>query len=88
MDAHLTDTPQNIRDTPPGMAFWQGSGPTGMRCQDCAFFMGNRKTGALGVEIVKEGRCKKYIKLVGRGGRAPVFPLPAATPACKYFEPR
>ena len=57
-------------ETPPGMAFWIGTGPAGEICGGCTYFQGTTK-----------GRCRKYRKLTGRnGGR-----FKRRSAACKYF---
>lgn len=58
--------------TPPGMAYWIGTGPTGMQCQDCRHFDGD----AAG------GWCRKVKAMTGRRRKN----IPAGCAACKYFE--
>lgn len=69
-----------IRQTPPGMAHWAGTGPSGKTCETCKHF------GTLYAENsprAQTNRCKLYQKLMcGKiGGR-----ISENTPACKYFE--
>ncbi len=44
-----------FQETPPGMAFWVGTGPYGATCKGCTFYEGRR--------------CLKYRRLTGYRGK-------------------
>ena len=93
MTDHLTDMYQaeaekGMRETPPGMAYWKGTGPKGMRCRQCEYYVSgpryiaSSKSHAEGQ--LMPGSCHKYTILT-HGLKGAKFPT--ETPACKYFEP-
>ena len=57
--------------TPPGMAFWIGTGPHGAKCKNCAAFNGEAK-----------GYCRRYHRMTNRKGKR----FAGSSAACKYFE--
>ena len=70
------DSERGLRKTPPGMAYWAGTGPTGNKCRDCVHFSG--KEG-------KKGTCEKtvnYLQVQKSRVKAQKFPADA----CKYFH--
>jgi hypothetical protein len=84
MTANLTapdpDFARLVRNTPPGMAYWAGTGPHGQTCKSCAHFgeiPSETRTG-----LVHRDRCALYQKQ-SDGHVGPK--LPPNTPACKYF---
>lgn len=82
---HLTepniDLASKRKRTPPGMAFWAGTGPAGATCRGC------EKWDSLGYYadcgLLKDSPCAKYRSMMNgtQGDKLPHF-----TPACKYFE--
>ncbi len=73
--------------TPDGMAFWQGTGPSGETCRTCISFEPDGYYSAHSAKrasTLKPGRCRKYKSLAQRQGA----PIKASLLACKYWEVR
>lgn len=85
MSLHLTEPNKELgekrRKTPPGMAFWAGTGPAGKTCRECKFWENQGWLTSCG--LLKDAHCEKYTRMMNGnvGGRIPHF-----TVACKYFE--
>lgn len=91
---YLTGTQQEkefaraVGNTPPGMAFTSGSGPSGETCHKCAFWEHDKLNGYFAVTGLHSGEikpsiCAKYRRLsAGRTGAA----VEHWNEACKYFE--
>lgn len=72
--------PQVIRDTPPGMAHWMGTGPAGKTCRECTFFDADGHDAA---GMLKAARCKKHTALMnGRQGPK----IKHANASCRFFH--
>lgn len=70
----LTIPRSQIAATVIGMAHFAGTGPFGMFCNDCAFYL---------IPIGKKKLiCDKYRQLTGDKNK----PIPSSSPACRYFE--
>jgi hypothetical protein len=84
---HLTEPnaelAEQVRRTPPGMAHWAGTGPAGQTCAGCGHYgyWYETRTGKSGR---RASACELYFRRCHTHGNT----LPAATPACKYFNPR
>ena len=69
--------------TPPGMAFWAGTGPEGTTCREClnygndGYYSANSKNGS----TLRPGPCAKFQSMMERRGPS----IPYNTPSCKYF---
>lgn len=81
---HLTEPNPDLADkrarTPPGMAFWAGTGPANTTCRGCQHW---RSGGYLiGTGMLMDSPCGKYESMMNgeTGPRLPHF-----TPSCKYF---
>jgi hypothetical protein len=78
------DVARQRYNTPPGMAHWEGSGPSGKTCRECRFWgwstgpARHRENG-----LLKPQPCAKYRQFAMRGGNK----VPYSAGACKYFEP-
>jgi len=72
--------------TPPGMAFWAGTGPKGRTCRECLHYSVEGRYGTPGGDHARGeltlGRCAKYSRTKRLDG--PKFRH--STPVCKYFE--
>jgi len=82
IDKNLDERQAN---TPPGMAFWAGTGPAGRTCRECSFYQFNgykSKKGGITGGVLKLGICNKYLSMMLRAGSK----VPHETPSCKYFE--
>lgn len=75
-----------MKNTPPGMAHWSGTGPEGTSCRECALytFEGRYTSGSKTHPAggLKPGRCRKYHQLMKRKGK----PFVHSKPSCKHFE--
>ena len=71
------------RLSPPGMAYFAGTGPAGAICKECSFFQYDAATPYTPM------RCAKYVAMMKTAGqnRPAVFRVPPSTAACKYFDP-
>lgn len=83
-ELHLTEPDQDLaekrRRTPPGMAFWAGTGPAGATCRGCQFWLSDGYLADCG--LLKDSICGKYRSMMnGEAGAK----LSHYTPACKYF---
>ncbi len=70
--------------TPPGMAYWAGTGPTGTTCRECHFYQFNgykSKRGGITGGTLKLGICNKYLSMMKLNGPK----VPFETPSCKSF---
>ena len=80
-------TEVGIRTTPPGMAFWAGSGPAGKTCRECihwqadGYYAGGNRAFNQGL---KPGICRKARAMTMGKAQPPVRYINSA---CKYFEP-
>ena len=72
------DLADKINRTIPGMAHWSGTGPKGMTCGSCQYFVTISR--GMGVST----RCEKYSQMMS--GRISPKKLPPGTFACKYFK--
>jgi len=86
---HLTSVnPQHdemVAKTPPGMAYWAGTGPAQTTCRECAFYEFKGYKSNRGIHrggTLKMGICNKYLSMMQRAGSK----VPFETPSCKYFE--
>jgi hypothetical protein len=88
MTKHLTepnpDLAEQVKRTPQGMAHWAGSGPEGATCGGCSHY-GYWYTTWTNKKRRKPSGCELYYR---RMHTHPDSPLPKATAACKYFEPK
>jgi len=88
MSDRLTPHPLQalIDATPPGMAHWAGTGPTGATCRECSFWVrqGNPRHKRDEAGLLQPRRCKKYTAL--NHGEQMLTGVPASTPACRYFQ--
>lgn len=70
--------------TPPGMAFWAGTGPKDTTCRECILYVLNGytsfKSGKGGT--LRNGTCKRYSDSMSGAPQR----IPFDTPSCKYFE--
>lgn len=89
LSSHLTQPNAHlgrlIAATPPGMAFWAGTGPASITCRECAFFDHQNSyyaTGGGHGGMLKPARCKKFAQLTQKLGDK----ISHDTRACKYFE--
>ena len=64
-----------VEATPPGMAYWLGTGPPDTLCEQCSFY---------GYDIQYPNSCHRYFLLTTQHGA----PLPISTPSCLRFRPR
>lgn len=83
--------PDRVDDTRPGMAYFCGTGPSGMTCGYCRFRGYNRtsKKGrwdealkAMVYNTYRSGGCEKFLKLSGHNGST----VDRQWAACKFFE--
>lgn len=72
-----------VAKTPPGMAFWAGTGPTGKTCRECSHYGFNGYTSSKSANggTLKNGPCERYVSQMGRAYR-----VPFDTASCKFFE--
>lgn len=73
--------------TPPGMAFWSGTGPEGAKCGKCAHFgysypSGISPTNGETLYSRKISSCEKFFQMSKRHGAS----LRKTQDGCKYFE--
>lgn len=70
--------------TPPGMAFWSGTGPTGTTCRECRFW---KEDGLDAEGDLKDAKCAQYERMMRAAMilEAQGLYLPGATASCKYF---
>ena len=73
-----------IAKTPPGMAFWSGTGPERTTCRTCVFytFEGYMSYRSNKGGMLKRGACKEFIRLVNKASHK----LPHDIPSCKYYQ--
>ncbi len=92
MQQHMTSiyddiSEKGIRETPPGMAHWTGTGPKGKVCRECVHYVSDARYSANSPghakNQLKPGWCKKTKELQG-GMKGPVFPTESK--ACRHFE--
>ena len=86
-ESHLTvidlDLENKRARTPPGMAHWAGTGPSGTTCRECleysdnGYYSANSKYGS----TLKPGTCHRYEKMMNKEGPS----IPYNTASCKYF---
>ena len=85
-DMYDTISEKGLRETPPGMAHWRGSGPKGKVCRECIHYRADRRYTANSPGHAKNqlmpGDCRKVKALTNLWG--PKFPTETA--ACKHFE--
>jgi hypothetical protein len=74
--------------TPPGMAHYRGTGPSGETCSSCKHFMGHKRRKGR-IEIVA-ARCKRYMRMLRANGvrAVPVYLLDPDTASCRFHELR
>jgi hypothetical protein len=76
----------DLRDkTPPGMAFWAGTGPKRTTCRECEHYEFNGYKSNRGTHrggTLKNGKCEKYATMMEKDGSK----IPFDTPSCKYFS--
>jgi hypothetical protein len=69
-----------LKLTVPGMAHFAGTGPSGATCGGCVHWDKRDERSLIGKH--KPRRCDKFRQLMqGMDGA----PIPASTPACKYY---
>lgn len=68
-----------VKETPSGMAYWAGTGPSGRTCRECEKF---KADGYNAASLLKTAKCAKYTELSLREG----MKIPHDSKACKYFE--
>lgn len=77
-----------VRETPPGMAHWAGTGPSGKSCRECGHWKTRGRYASAAnrhaAGELKPSPCGKYESLMQQKGP----PIEHWRRACRHFEPR
>jgi hypothetical protein len=75
-----------VKTTPPGMAHWSGTGPSGTTCEMCAHYGYSAPVRNGAGDTISTKRhpksCRRFFELMHQHGRA----LPSSTPSCRHFQ--
>lgn len=92
LSQHMTDAGDDLNKmaprTPPGMAYFIGTGPAQATCEGCRHFLGKARRSGIGKGEIQPGRCREYMRMMRSKGMltAPVYKLLPETAACRHWE--